>query len=162
MFDAWRKIAQPKVIITLLGILAAVTMVTFTSLAITEDVGSMLEEMVLAKDTVQRDEIDAVLNNAKKYTKQGNFYAPKAPVRAFGHEVKYIGLMGIDLRVGPNLTLEANPTDVAETINTRWKTGLAGDDESFEYELRENLVLVVHQHPTEADWTIVHCVYTGP
>ena len=92
----------------------------------------------------------------------GNFYSPTNEIKAFGFNIKYIGLMGVDMVPGPNITLEGKFTAVKKSILTALKTEFECGSGGCAAEVEKNLQIMVYPHPTDNDLSIVQCGYFGP
>lgn len=122
----------------------------------------ILEDLVLAKSKLKRDELSAIFNNKSKYTKKGHYYEPKQVEYAFGYEIKYIGLDGLDVVPGPNLTLVGSTSDIAKTISSSTDLKFENQGNNYAHKLGKYAAIGVFQHPTKSDLAIIQFGYFGP
>ncbi len=95
------------------------------------------------------------------FTQEGNFYKPNEEIRAFGHKVAYVGLLGIELYPGPNVTLEGRVEAVRAAIEKAYSIKLKKVEGGFDAELQKDVHLLITQHPTNRKQTMVIGAYLG-
>ena len=95
------------------------------------------------------------------FTQEGNFYKPNQELRAFGHKVAYVGLLGIELYPGPNVTLEGRVDAVRAAIEKAYSIKLKKVEGGFAAELQKDVHLLITQHPTNRKQTMVIGAYLG-
>jgi hypothetical protein len=92
----------------------------------------------------------------------GNFYQPGSPMHAFGFEVAYIGLAGVDMVPGPNLTVRGKYDDVEKKVKSvhhgKFECGPGGCGSQVD----KHLHVMIYPHPADAELTIIQCGYFGP
>lgn len=106
-------------------------------------------------------ELKKLLRNRKRFGQEGNFYKVKDGTKAFGHEVLYIGMLGIDLIPGPNVTLKGTPDEIAQYITQHNGIKLLKVGDEFRADLKKDIVLLVGPHPSRKDASIVIGAYLG-
>jgi hypothetical protein len=95
------------------------------------------------------------------FTQEGNFYKPNQELRAFGHKVVYVGLLGIDLYPGPNVTVEGRAEEVRKAIEQAYSIKLKKVEGGFDAELQKNVHLLITPHPNNRKQTMVIGAYLG-
>ena len=103
-----------------------------------------------------------LLRNFRRFKRMGNFYEAKDGTMAFGHEVIYLGLLGIELVPGPNATLKGKSSEVADYIGKHHNIKFSENDGEYQAELRKHIVLCVAPHPSLEDTSMVIGAYLGP
>ena len=95
------------------------------------------------------------------FKQEGNFYKAKVPINAFGHEVLYIGTVGLDLIPGPNVMLKGAPEDIAKHITEHNGIELIKNGDEYHSELKKDIILYVSAHPSKEGATLVIGAYVG-
>lgn len=122
-----------------------------------------LETLVLGQQDFENCDIVRSIKNCDGFVKEGEFFhKPAKPVSAFGCEVVYVGIYGVELLPGPNITAKGKPARIAAAIKKGYGITLKEEGGAWGTELGEHLTLVVYPHPSQSDLTIVHCAYGGP
>jgi len=93
--------------------------------------------------------------------RRGYFYKPNQELQAFGHKVVYVGLLGIDLYPGPNVTLEGRAEEVRKAIEKAYSIKLKKVEGGFAAELQKNVHLLIVPHPNNRKQTMVIGAYLG-
>jgi hypothetical protein len=91
-----------------------------------------------------------------------DFYKPVQTISAFGFIVSSVGLVGVDMIPGPNITVKGKYKDVEKKIKRIhegiFQCGPGGCDSQID----EYLHLMVCPHPDDEKLTIIQCGYFGP
>ena len=122
-------------------------------------------------------EFEKLLQDSTKFVPVGNFYKPKSKMNVFGHEVLYVGAVGMGEIPGPNAMLKGSPEKIANYIREKYKikfvkegnefhgdikeTATAGG-EMYRVKIRDYVKLVIAPNPEKKDETIVIGAYLGP
>jgi hypothetical protein len=101
------------------------------------------------------------LRDQGRFKQEGNFYKAKVPIHAFGHEVLYIGLVGLDLIPGPNVMLKGTPDEIAKYITDHNGIKLIKKGDEYQAELKKDILLCVGAHPSKKGATLVIGAYFG-
>jgi hypothetical protein len=102
-----------------------------------------------------------MLRNQGRFKQEGNFYKANVPIHAFGHEVLYIGTVGLDLIPGPNVMLKGAPEDIAKYMTEHNGIKLIKKGDEYEAELKKDIVLCIAAHPSKEGATLVIGAYFG-
>jgi hypothetical protein len=128
--------------------------------------GTLVEQAILweAKldETWTPVELSKLLEDPELFDKEGNFYRAKAPLAVFGHPAVYVGMLGIEMIPGPNVTLRGSPKEIAGNITAQYGLTFSREDDAYVCNYKENVQVVVLPHPDKRDQTIVIGAYTGP
>lgn len=121
-----------------------------------------LESLVMCVDSESTKEVFLRVQNGEGFKKSGqNFFVPEKPMNAFGFSVAYIGTAGVDMVPGPNITLKGKRDDVEMAVKRisglRFKCGPGGCDHQVDKEMH----VMVYEHPTNPDLTVVQCGALG-
>lgn len=127
----------------------------------------IIEEAVLWKADIDERwvslELLKLLEENGDFQESGNFYKVKEGYYAFGHPVKYLGVMGFGEFKGPNVTVIGTrkrvADNIAETYNIEMKT--ENDGKSYYCDLKKDFVLIVAEYPNKPERTVVLGAYTG-
>lgn len=102
-----------------------------------------------------------MLRDQGRFTQENNFYKVKTPINAFGHEVLYIGTVGLDMIPGPNVMLKGTPADIAKHITEHNGIKLTKKGDEYQAELKKDIVLCIGAHPSKEGATLVIGAYFG-
>ena len=124
---------------------------------------SGLEMLVLCSNQASAMEVKKKIENEDGFKNAGgNFYQPVSTMQAFGFEVAYVGLSGVDMAPGPNLTVRGRYKDVEKTVkrahNGTFDCGPGGCDSQVD----KYLHVMIYPHPADTELTIIQCGYFGP
>jgi len=138
---------------------------------------SILWRLPVDPATWEIKELEKLLHDSKKFVLEGNFYKPKGKMNVFGHEVLYIGAVGMGEIPGPNAMLKGSPDKIVNYIKEKYKikfvkegnefhgdikeTATAGG-EMYRVKIRDYVKLVIAPNPGKKDETIVIGAYLGP
>lgn len=122
-----------------------------------------LEMLVLCSNEASVMEIKQKIENKDGFILAGgNFYQPVATTQAFGFNVAYVGLSGVDMVPGPNLTVKGRYEDVEkkvkDTHHGTFNCGPGGCDSQVD----KYLHVMIYPHPADTELTIIQCGYFGP
>jgi len=106
-------------------------------------------------------ELSKMLNDTNRFSQVGNFYKVRDGTTAFGHQVLFVGLLGIDLIPGPNVTLQGTPDEIADFINQHHGIKLLKSGDEYRCDLKKDIVLFVGPHPSKKNQTMVIGAYLG-
>jgi hypothetical protein len=102
-----------------------------------------------------------MLRDQGRFQQEGNFYKAIKPINAFGHEVLYVGMVGLDLIPGPNVMLKGAPEDIAKYITEHHGIKLIKKNAEYQAELKKDIVLCIGAHPSMEGATLVIGAYFG-
>ena len=86
-----------------------------------------------------------------------NFYTPNLPMEAFNHKIKYIGLNGVDMRVGPNVTVEGKQEEVVSAISKIKNIAFKCTETGCHYKKYDNKYILIYPHRTNDQLTTIQC-----
>ncbi len=134
----------------------------FPSTSNTDD-SEALKNMVLCNYNYGLKEVVTKIDKEDGYKKDSRyFYTPKEAIKVFGYKIKYVGLSGVDMISGPNITLKGKFNKVKEKVLKMLDQKFECGPEICVAQMPENNQIMVHAHPTDKKLTIIQCAYIGP
>jgi len=152
-----------KIVLTLIFVFSLFSCVSNISPVSNTDI---IESAVLWKAPIDNrtwvsPEFKALSENASIFQREGNFYKAISEINAFEHKVTYIGLKGINDVSGPNVFLLGDPESIANAITKKYGFEFEKKNNNYAYKLKDNVYLLVSQHPENKEQTAVIGIYTG-
>ena len=143
--------------------LTGLIVLTLSSHCKSETIIPGLEMLVLCSDEASVMEVRQKIENKDGFKLAGgNFYQPTATTHAFGFEIAYVGLEGVDMVPGPNLTVRGRYKDVEKKVksshNGTFDCGPGGCDSQVD----KYSHVMIYPHPADTELTIIQCGYFGP
>lgn len=124
---------------------------------------TILWESKLDKETWEPIELQKLISKNSYYKKEGNFYKiENKKVMAFGHEVIYLGLLGIELIPGPNAVLKGTPKEIADYIEKKRGLKFVSNKGEYMCDLKKHIKLVIGKHPSMKNASLIIGAYLGP
>lgn len=124
---------------------------------------SALEMLVLCSDQASVMELKKKIENGDGFKNAGgNFYQPVSTMQAFGFEVAYVGLSGVDMVPGPNLTVRGRYKDVEKTVKRAHSGTFDCGPGGCDSQVDKYLHVMIYPHPADTELTIIQCGYFGP
>lgn len=125
-----------------------------------------IEEAILWRAPIHRItwepmELKKLLSNPDLFTPKGNFFEARAELKAFGHKVTYVGIVGVDMCSGPNVTVEGSVATVCSAIEQAYGLKLTVGESGAACDLVKDVRLLIWTHPTKPDETIIVGAYFG-
>lgn len=119
--------------------------------------------MVTCNLNEENPQIATAIKDEKLFKPEGgNFYSPTSQISTFGFNVKYLGLLGVDMVPGPNIAVEGKFKEVKKTIlntiNKKFECGPGGCGA----EVSPNVQIMIYPHPGDKNLTFIQCGYFGP
>ena len=108
-------------------------------------------------------ELAELLEDETRFEADGNFYKLLTPLAAFGGNVSYVGLLGVELVPGPNVVVEASPAEIAAYMEDKYGLEFESNVENsaFQADLEQDIKLFITPHPNIVESTIVIGAYLG-
>lgn len=110
--------------------------------------------------------LKALLEDKKRFKKVDNFYEVMDETEAFGGEIVYLNLVGIEAASGPNAIVRSDPSNIANYVTKKYSTidlkQINEDGETvYLADIGTDLRLLIVRHPTIKGTSIVIGEYTG-
>lgn len=122
-----------------------------------------LEDLVLCQQNDEVIELAQQIQKGDDFEKSGTyFYKPRKPVKAFGYDVVYIGLAGVDMIPGPNISVKGKYSDVEKSVKKIHKGSFECGPEGCDSQIDKYNHLMIYPHPADNNLTIIQCGYLGP
>jgi len=122
-----------------------------------------LENLVLCRQDSSVDALIQKMDKGDGFEKSGmNFYKPQKVIHAFGYEVAYIGLNGVDMVAGPNISVKGKYKDVEKSVKGIHKGEYNCGPGGCDLEIDKYNHLMIYPHPADKSMTIIQCGYLGP
>lgn len=122
-----------------------------------------LESLVRCDRGETYNKIVKKIKNEDGFVKSGeDFYKPVQTISAFGFIVSYVGLVGVDMIPGPNITVKGKYKYVKKKIKRIHKGIFQCGPGGCDSQIDEYLHLMVCPHPYDKKLTIIQCGYFGP
>lgn len=127
------------------------------------DASTGLEKLVLCSDEQVAKEAKEMVENGNGFkSTDGNFYEPVQKTQAFGFEVAYVGLAGVDMVPGPNITVRGKFGDVEKKVKDAHHGKFECGDGGCDSEVDKHWHVLIYPHPVDQELTIIQCGYFGP
>ncbi len=101
-------------------------------------------------------------SNSSFKSSGGNFYEQIKELKAFGHKILYLGLHGVDMVPGPNITINGDfnstKNSIIKKINKKFECGPEGCGSA----IGSSTQIMIYPHLTNKKLTIIQCGYFGP
>jgi len=120
------------------------------------------ESMILGRPVPTASNIVNSIMSEAGFTKDGNFYRVNKPFNVFGLQAEYVGILGVELLMGPNATVKASPKTVAQQMQARYAISLESRESGYFKAMTPNVTVYILPHPTLASQTIIIGSYVGP
>ncbi|NKB32743.1 MAG: hypothetical protein GKR91_06560 [Pseudomonadales bacterium] len=139
-----------------------------TSSLSAQSLSTIIEETILWRVELNSNwspvELSKLVENETQFEASGNFYKTLSPLKAFGGNVSYVGLLGVEMVPGPNAVIEAAPDEIAAYIEDKYELEFESneDESAFEVSIREDVRLIIVNHPNFVGASIVIGAYFGP
>lgn len=122
---------------------------------------TILWEAQIDEVTWEPLKLNELLKDTKLFSKVGNFYKVNYDLNVFGHKALYVGTRGVELIVGPNVTLAGKTDSISESISKNYNIEFKNHGEIYVAELKDLIELVITPHPNMKDTSLVIGAYTG-
>lgn len=105
---------------------------------------------------------------APDFLEKGFFYQAQRSMQAYGLPLRYVGLAGVDLLPGPNVTVHSVRATVVQRLQARGGAAYTCKAEGCarvvaEADHQQSLVYALNgSDGAEPGLVVVHCAYTGP
>ena len=123
---------------------------------------TILWDALIDEVTWEPIELKELLKETETFTRNGYFYTVNRKLQVFGHQALYIGIHGIDLLPGPNVTVAGNPRAVADYIEKKYSLSFKRNRGEYSVDLREHIKLLILPHPERRNTSMVIGAYFGP
>lgn len=130
----------------------------------------IIEKSVLWKAEINKSswapvELKKMVRDSSRFKPFGNFYEVLDDTKAFGGDLVYVGLVGVNFAMGPNVVVKSTHHEVAKYIEEKYEYELTfieeGQNEGYTTSLGKNLKLVIIPHPSIEGASITIGEYTG-
>lgn len=107
--------------------------------------------------------METILKSYNHFEAENDFYKVKTKMYIFGHQVYYMGVMGVDLLPGPNAVVDGNPVQVAEDITKQYgvKFTYKAEDNTYVSPKKNDIVIIIRPYRWQETSYIIG-VYVGP
>ncbi len=120
------------------------------------------ESMILGRPLPTATNIVNSITSEAGFTKDGNFYRVDKPFKVFGLPAEYVGILGVELLMGPNATVKASPRTVAQQVRSRYAIILERQGSGYFKVMATNVTVYILPHPTLGSRTMIIGSYVGP
>ena len=133
-----------------------------------QEAGAIIEEAILWEAEMNPDMSPAALSRIVQDTalfeESGNFFRAVSPITAFGGNLSYVGLLGVEMLPGPNAVIESAPEEIASYLENKYELSFESEAgvSAFQAELDEDIMLVIFEHPSLAGSSVIIGAYLGP
>lgn len=126
------------------------------------DDGTLWEDIVLCHEKAELNTLEKKVYGLEGYSKDSDFFfVPTTLTKAFGFEIAYVGLGGVDLFPGENITVKGKFKSVKKIVLPRFNRKFECDSSGCGSEIVNERQIAVYPHPTDKSMTIIQCLYLG-
>jgi hypothetical protein len=103
--------------------------------------------------------IQGLVDGSDDYVADGNFYKPRKDIQVFGHTLLYVGYLGVDMTMGPNVVLNGSPDEISKDVVEIIGKQPISLNGSFAFDLSKEGALLISSHPSIVNSSLVICAY---
>lgn len=106
-------------------------------------------------------EMAQLVSDEECFTEEDNFYKVHCDLTVFGHQALYLGTIGVNGLPGFTAALQGSPASIAKHITQHRGIIFLETPEGYSAQLKDDIALMVAEHPDMKGASIVLGAYMG-